>query len=141
MTAADLARAFHEAYERLAPSFGYETRRASAVPWEDVPEPNRSLMIAVAGEVLSDLAAELARLRREVEEGDRFQRIALLLSDIFSWLGVGEDHPLEALYLHDSPHSPSFAVIIPAQVAAQYGIGEDCFLIHSHLEPPGTDDD
>lgn len=48
-----LARAFHEAYERLAPSFGYETRRDSAVPWEDVPEPNRSLMIAVAGEVLA----------------------------------------------------------------------------------------
>lgn len=25
-----LAKQFHEAYERLAPSFGYETRKASA---------------------------------------------------------------------------------------------------------------
>jgi hypothetical protein len=47
-----LARAFHETYERLAPSFGYETRRASAVPWEDVPSANRELMIAVAGDLL-----------------------------------------------------------------------------------------
>ena len=54
-TDVDIARLFHEAYERLAPSFGYETRKASAVPWEDVPEPNRSLMIAVASEVAASL--------------------------------------------------------------------------------------
>ena len=41
-----IARRFHETYERLAPEFGYETRRASAVAWEDVPENNRALMIA-----------------------------------------------------------------------------------------------
>lgn len=50
-----IAREFHEAYERLAPSFGYKTREASAVEWDDVPEPNRSLMIAVAGEVRESL--------------------------------------------------------------------------------------
>lgn len=50
--AEDLARMFHETYERLAPDYGYKTREASAVPWDDVPEPNRSLMIAVADEVL-----------------------------------------------------------------------------------------
>lgn len=48
----NLARTFHEVYERLAPSHGYETRKASAVPWEDVPEPNKSLMVAVAAELL-----------------------------------------------------------------------------------------
>lgn len=42
----DIARAFHEAYERLAPTFGYRTRDASAVPWEDVPEDNKNLMRA-----------------------------------------------------------------------------------------------
>lgn len=46
-----LARFFHETYERLAPIYGYETRRASAVPWEDVPENNRLLMTAVCAEV------------------------------------------------------------------------------------------
>lgn len=50
--AEEIARRFHESYERLAPSFGYETRKESAVPWEDVPEPNRRLMIAVARDVL-----------------------------------------------------------------------------------------
>lgn len=51
-SAEELARTFHETYERLAPSFSYETRKASAVPWHLVPANNRNLMIAVAAEVL-----------------------------------------------------------------------------------------
>jgi hypothetical protein len=51
--AESIAKLFHEAYERLAPAFGYETRVASRVTWEEVPERNRQLMIAVAGEVLA----------------------------------------------------------------------------------------
>jgi len=47
-----LARRFHETYERLAPSHGYETRKDSAVPWEKVLERNKSLMIAVCAELL-----------------------------------------------------------------------------------------
>lgn len=54
--AAELARKFHEAYERLAPQFEYETRRESAVPWEDVPEANRNLMVAVAAEIIGSAA-------------------------------------------------------------------------------------
>lgn len=49
--AEEVAKSFHEAYERLAPSFGYKTRDESAVPWEQVPEQNKMLMIAVAEEV------------------------------------------------------------------------------------------
>jgi len=45
------AALFHETYETLAPEFGYETREESAVPWETVPEPNKSLMIATASVV------------------------------------------------------------------------------------------
>jgi hypothetical protein len=51
----ELARLFHETYERLAPEYGYKTREASAVPWDDVPAQNKSLMIAVAAHVLSKL--------------------------------------------------------------------------------------
>lgn len=58
MTHEEMARAFHEAYERLAPSFGYKTREVSAVPWVQVPEANRNLMVAVAGEVLAALESE-----------------------------------------------------------------------------------
>jgi hypothetical protein len=50
-----LARRFHETYERLAPTFGYTTRPETAVPWEQVPELNRQLMIAVCQELLTDL--------------------------------------------------------------------------------------
>ncbi len=50
---AALAQKFHETYERLAPQFGYQTRKESAGAWESVPEKNRQLMIAVATEILS----------------------------------------------------------------------------------------
>ena len=53
----DLARRFHEAYERLAPDFGYDTRPESAVPWADVPEPNRLLMRAVVKDIFDNQAA------------------------------------------------------------------------------------
>jgi hypothetical protein len=48
-----IASAFHEAYERLAPGFGYKTRDASAVPWEDVPNDNKRLMRAVVTDLLN----------------------------------------------------------------------------------------
>jgi hypothetical protein len=47
-----IAQRFHEAYERLAPAHGYETREASAVPWESVPHQNKRLMTAVVRELL-----------------------------------------------------------------------------------------
>lgn len=55
MNSEQLAQMFHEAYERLAPEHGYDTREASAVPWEAVPEANKNLMIAVCGEILANL--------------------------------------------------------------------------------------
>jgi len=53
--AESVAKLFHEAYERLAPAFGYETRPATRVPWEEVPERSRQLMIASTAEVLAYL--------------------------------------------------------------------------------------
>ena len=50
-----VAKLFHETYERLALTFNYETRRATRVPWEKVPERNKRLMVAVAAEVLAVL--------------------------------------------------------------------------------------
>lgn len=47
-----VARSFHEAYERLAPKYGYKTRKESAVPWKDVPEKNKKLMKAVIKELM-----------------------------------------------------------------------------------------
>lgn len=75
--AADVARRFHEAYERLAPTFGYETRPESAVPWEDVPEANRALMTAVVSEVEADLVARLREAEARVQELERERDEAL----------------------------------------------------------------
>lgn len=49
--AAALAKKFHETYERLAPEYGYKTRKDSAVKWADVPAKNKSLMTAVCAEL------------------------------------------------------------------------------------------
>lgn len=50
-----VARLFHENYERLASEFGYKTREASAVPWDDVPGGNQDLMVETAKCVLEAL--------------------------------------------------------------------------------------
>lgn len=47
-----IASKFHAEYERLAPDFSYSTRPASAVPWTDVPESNKRLMVAVVRSLL-----------------------------------------------------------------------------------------
>lgn len=49
VNALDIAKKFHEAYERLAPSFGYETRTETRA--FDPETPNGRLMIAVCQEV------------------------------------------------------------------------------------------
>jgi hypothetical protein len=56
--AASIAAAFHANYEQLAADFDYETRAESAVPWPDVPEQNRRLMIAVVEQLI---AADMIR--------------------------------------------------------------------------------
>jgi hypothetical protein len=66
MKAEEVAQLFYETYERLAPSFGYETRHESAVPWSDVPEKNKKLMIAVAREVEYEVERQATRDLREV---------------------------------------------------------------------------
>ncbi len=52
MTAEELAELFHETYEKLAPIFKYETRLKTRVPWKNVSEPNRALMITTAQVIL-----------------------------------------------------------------------------------------
>ena len=50
--ATDLARKFHEIYERLAPKYGYETREETRV--FDPGSPNGQLMIAVCEQLARD---------------------------------------------------------------------------------------
>lgn len=48
-----LAQQFHEAYERLAPAFSYETNPATRKAWGELPARNRRLMVAVCAEILN----------------------------------------------------------------------------------------
>ena len=52
-SAEQLAFQFHEAYERLAPAFGYETREETQV--FNIDSPNGQLMVAVCGEILKQI--------------------------------------------------------------------------------------
>jgi hypothetical protein len=77
MTPETLAEKFHNLYEELAPSFGYETRKESAKPWADVPEKNKALMTEVCRHILAscnELGAEelTARFYQIKEQRDRF---------------------------------------------------------------------
>lgn len=53
-----LAEAFHQHYEKLAPTFGYETREESKTTWEDVPLNNKALMCFTAQAVIEEFGLE-----------------------------------------------------------------------------------
>lgn len=54
-----VARSFHEVYEELAPTHGWKTQERSQVPWNDVPEGNRKLMVATVDRLIDDGVIEL----------------------------------------------------------------------------------
>lgn len=91
VSAPELAQKFHEAYERLAPQFGYETRKESAKPWAEVPENNRQLMTAVCAEILAGASSSNAALQTQVdtlkqcwkqEEDGRAKEVSELRSEV-----------------------------------------------------------
>ena len=92
MDAEKLAQRFHEIYESLAPSFGYETREESRKPWGEVPEENKRLMIAVCRVVLAEvkLGSDAGTIHEYLERTSRLTPQALA-SDRNGWqrrLGV-----------------------------------------------------
>ncbi len=99
MTAEELAILFHATYERLAPSFGYETREETRTFNPD--SANGKLMIAVCdavlGPIYADMAKEIARLKaqRSVSRAE-LDAIKLTMSDAHA--GVADSlAELEAL--------------------------------------------
>lgn len=80
----DLAVKFHEVYEKLAPSFGYETREETRKFNPD--SKNGRLMIAVFNELFIGPKEEIENLRLDVE-----RHIAIasrLLSQEDPWLDI-----------------------------------------------------
>ena len=66
--ASSLARRFHDAYERLATQFGYETRPDTKV--YDPDTPNGRLMAAVCVEVMNEFTEQLRSIA-EMPEYDQ----------------------------------------------------------------------
>jgi len=84
MTAEQIAQAFHAAYERLAPDFGYETREASAKPWAEVPEQNKALMVAVVRALLdADVITAWTAADARASDEDRIREA----------MAEAQDHP------------------------------------------------
>lgn len=68
MTPTEIAKEFHDTYERLAPSFGYETRKDTKQ--FDPTSPNGRLMIAVCAEVAAKMVRESGAVEAlDVAEG------------------------------------------------------------------------
>lgn len=82
-----LARWFHDTYERLAPSFGYETRPDTKA--FDPTSANGRLMIAVCAAVAGDLAAENAALRTE---RDKWRAAAVATEAMMKARGTNRDY-------------------------------------------------
>ena len=55
MTPEQLAEFFHSTYERLAPAFGWRTKKGCNVPFAQLPQRNKALMIATCQTVLNAL--------------------------------------------------------------------------------------
>ena len=87
---AGIAKQFHEAYERLAPEYGYETRPESAVAWSDVPQNNRYLMTAVVEELV-----EAGVINECSDESDilvlvrEWRKAGVSYTDIRKWMALG----------------------------------------------------
>ena len=55
MSPEQLAELFHETYERLAPAFGWKTKKGCHCKFSELPQRNRALMIATCQTVLNAL--------------------------------------------------------------------------------------
>ena len=56
----ELAVLFHSTYERLAPAFGWRTKKGCNVPFEQLPQRNKALMLATCQTVLNALQEQLS---------------------------------------------------------------------------------
>lgn len=77
-----IARQFHEVYERLAPQFGYETREDTKV--FDPQSQNGRLMIAVCAEVIGEIKRERDEAREALavmEKALNYRREQILVND------------------------------------------------------------
>lgn len=112
--AEDIARRFHATYERLAPELGYTTREASAVPWPEVPEKNRKLMIATVqrlldrGVIAQPLPAQRWNLRPD--DDGHWYLVPYELDQLFeAYVYEDGDYPEGVITVNGAPSRVTFS--------------------------------
>jgi hypothetical protein len=114
-TPEEVASRFHDAYEQLAPHFGYKTRDASAVPWGQVPEQNRALMIATVRNVLIEqLSAALYAEPPAPREQPTEQMIA---AGRQAWLKFNEEIGLDSKQTSVTAVYAAMVAAAPSEIA------------------------
>lgn len=105
-----IAQQFHETYERLAPEFAYVTRTSSAVPWAEVPEKNKELMIAVCKEIFSlpedpeidQMCSGLTKIAKQFpKQGMRYRLLLKATDKLCAWVGLARLYKQEYHRLRD----------------------------------------
>jgi len=102
-----IAKSFHTYYELLAPLHGYETKKSSRVPWDELPAPLADMMIATVVAVcesegvvdgdwfrdrINTLSTEVSRLEAKLVETDKI--LAAEVENVR--IGVAEEKRLKA---------------------------------------------
>lgn len=60
-----IAKQFHKTYERLAVEYGWKSQESCQVPFEQLPEENRELMLAVVREVCTPLFDRMKAIAKD----------------------------------------------------------------------------
>jgi hypothetical protein len=129
-----LALHFHEAYERLAPQFGYETRAETRK--FDPTSNNGRLMIAVASELL----ARIAPPQTAYAETGASQDGNAMDAARYRWLRAGDySIRLARSILNDTPEGIDAAV--DSAISASTAKGEDVSLPNDYARCTGTTHD
>jgi hypothetical protein len=63
----ELAKLLHELYEQHSKTFGWETQKSCQVDFRDLPEKNKTVMMAVAESILKFYVSK-EKIRRLVNE-------------------------------------------------------------------------
>ena len=84
MKAEDLAKIFHDAYEKVAVKHGWNTQESTKVEFDKLPEANKKTMIETCEIVLIHLQAQLKEKEQENKKlREEKESMELLLQEIY----------------------------------------------------------
>lgn len=64
----ELAKFFHDEYDKLAPRYGWRTQISTQVTFDQLPDNNRALMVAVCEQVVEEFRQERKAFNQSTTE-------------------------------------------------------------------------